>query len=94
MHSSAVWYAGSAFLAPQQFLSPTYPHDFPGRFPAFIVSAVGSEENTKASRFGNCTVYLAPTKRWSRTVPNLRGWRLRPFLTVQLLPVALSALQH
>lgn len=37
--------------------------------------------------------FLRPIKHSSWTVPNLRAWRLCPFLMVQLLPVALSALK-
>lgn len=38
--------------------------------------------------------FLRPIKPSNCTVPNLRAWRLRPFLMVQLLPVALSALKR
>lgn len=40
-------YTGSAFLAPQQFLSCTSLLNFPGRFPAFAVLEVGLEESTE-----------------------------------------------
>lgn len=38
--------------------------------------------------------FLRPIKPSNCTVPNLRAWRLCPFLMVQLLPVALSALKR
>lgn len=50
VHSSALWYARAGFLAPEQFIYSTYPYDFPGRFSAFTILKVGSE-NTKAIRF-------------------------------------------
>lgn len=76
VNSGAFQCAGSAFLAPQQFFSPTYPHDFPGRFLAFTVLEVGSEENTNAHHFGSCSVFLAPIKPSNHTMPYLKGWRL------------------
>lgn len=94
VNSGAFWCTGSAFLAPQQFLSPPYSHNFPGRFLALTVLEVGSEENTNAHPFGSCSVFLAPIKPSNRTVPHLKGCRLCQFLTVQLLPVALSALEY
>lgn len=94
VRSGVLWLHRFSFPGPTTVPLSRFSARFPWQVPCVCCPRGGFKGEHRTSRFGNASLYLAPIKPSNHTVSDLKGWRLCPFLTVQLLPVALPALKY